>query len=103
MEALPGGIAVQADAVEHDEDEREPSERDEPEKEILRMWRSRGRLLLLRFWEKLCPRTCIVNIGILFFSFVERCIGCMFCDVDVVYWWHLVCKWDIGTQQMLVE
>ena len=43
-----GGIAVRTDAVEQSE-EREPSEREEPEKEILRMCKSRGRFELLRF------------------------------------------------------
>jgi hypothetical protein len=43
-----GGIAVRADAVEQSE-EREPSEREEPEKEILRMCKSLGRFEHLRF------------------------------------------------------
>lgn len=59
-EAAVDGAEVEEDDMK--EEARElPEERELPEKEILRMWRSRG-LHVLRRWLKLWPRTCMVVV-----------------------------------------
>lgn len=54
--------AVDAVDVDEVEENEQPLEREQPEKETLRMWRSRGRLMDdLRLWLKLWPSTCMVT------------------------------------------
>lgn len=53
--------AVVAEMVEAEEESELPEEREEPEKETLRMLRSRGRVLdRLHFWLKLWPSICMM-------------------------------------------
>lgn len=48
--------------VEELEEKEHPEDREQPEKETLRMCRSRGRLEDLRRWLKLWPSICIVTV-----------------------------------------
>lgn len=67
------GVGVEeASEMVEDEESEQPEERDEPEKETFRMWRSRGRRDDLRRWPKLCS-TCML-----------KCVVCCVCVVGRV-------------------